>query len=70
MLACRAKIAEVKHRSMPWPAYHWAGSNAITLYAQYSALLTAYPVMMDDKSGLVVKVHGSTRQCLGAQVID
>ena len=63
VLACRAKIAEVRYRSMPWPAYHWARSRAITLYAQYSTLLTAYPVVMSDRAGWQVTVHGSPRPC-------
>jgi hypothetical protein len=66
VLACRARIAESNYHSMPWPSYHWARSNAITLYAQYSTLLAAYPVTLDDKSGWVVKVHGSIRQCQGS----
>lgn len=70
VLACRAKIAESNYRSTPWPSYHWARSTAITLYAQYSSLLAAYPVTVDRESGLAVKVHGSTRPCQWVQVID
>jgi hypothetical protein len=70
VLACRAKIAELRYRSMPWPAYHWARSNAITLYAQYSSLLVDYPVVWGENSSPEVKVHGSTRACLGVTVVD
>jgi hypothetical protein len=70
VLACRAKIAELNQRAMPWPAYHWARSNAITLYAQYSTLLAAYPVVVDKNSGAEVKVHGSTRPCQGTQIVN
>ena len=70
VLACRAKIVESEYRSKPWPSYHWARSHAITLYAQYSSLLAAYPVVLDENSRLVVKVQGSPRECQGVQVID
>jgi hypothetical protein len=70
VLACRASIAQMNYHSLPWPAYHWARSQAITLYAQYSTLLAAYPVVWDSRSGPEVKVHGSTRLCQGSQIID
>ncbi len=70
VLACRARIAELKYHSVPWPSYHWARSRAITLYAQYSRLLAAYPVAVDQESGLAVKVQGSTRPCQWVQVED
>ncbi len=70
VLACRASLAQKNYRSLPWPAYHWGRSRAITLYAQYSSLLAAYPVAWDDRSGPGVKVHGSTRLCQGAQSSD
>jgi hypothetical protein len=70
VLACRASMAETNYRSLPWPAYHWARSRALTLYAQYSTLLAAYPVVWNENSGPAVKVHGSSRPCEGSQAID
>jgi len=70
VLACRAFIAQKNYQSLPWPAYHWARSQAMTLYAQYSTLLAAYPVAWAGDSGLEVKVHGNTRPCQVVQVID
>ena len=70
VLACRASIAEKSQHSNPWPAYHWARSSAITLYAQYSTLLAAYPVVWGENAGPEVKVHGTTRPCQGSQIID
>jgi hypothetical protein len=70
VLACRAFMAQRNYKTMPWPAYHWARSQAITLYAQYSTLLAAYPVTWDDRSGPQVRVHGSTQSCQGEQIID
>ena len=70
VLACRASIAGMDHRSMPWPAYHWARSRAITLYAQYTTLLAAYPVVWGENAGPDVTVHGSPRPCQGGQIID
>ena len=69
VLACRAFMAQRSYKTMPWPAYHWARSQAITLYAQYSTLLAAYPVTWSDRSGPEVKVHGSTQPCEGSQII-
>ena len=70
VLACRAFITQNSYQSLPWPAYHWARSQAITLYAQYSTLLAAYPVTWGDRSGPEVKVHGAIRQCQGYQIVD
>ena len=70
VLACRAVMAQRSYKTMPWPAYHWARSQALTLYAQYSTLLAAYPVTWTDRSGPEVKVHGSTRSCEWSQIID
>ena len=63
VLACRASLAQMNYRSLPWPAYHWGRSQSLTLYAQYSSWLAAYPVTWDDSTGPGVMVHGSTRLC-------
>jgi hypothetical protein len=69
VLACRAFISQTTYKTMPWQAYHWGHSQAMTLYAQYSTLLAAYPVTWSDRSGPEVKVHGGLRPCEGGQII-